>query len=112
APFEFVLVSITRTPEDEAKVKAVYDAAVRAGLEVLWDDRDLRPGVKFADAELIGYPVRITAGKTFLEKGALEVQVRKTGEQVEVSGSPAEIVTSLETLRSRLAAEVADYTKE
>ncbi|HNJ06283.1 MAG TPA: His/Gly/Thr/Pro-type tRNA ligase C-terminal domain-containing protein [Leptospiraceae bacterium] len=66
----------------------------------MWDDRDLRPGVKFADAELIGYPVRVTVGKTFFESGKLEIQLRKTGEKVETT--PAEMVKTIRNLTRSL----------
>jgi prolyl-tRNA synthetase len=52
-----------------------------AGLDVLLDDRDQRPGEKFADADLIGVPIRITAGKKSLEDGAVDVRDRRTGEE-------------------------------
>jgi len=79
APFEVVLISITRSAEEVEAVSRLYRALRTAGVDVLWDDRDERPGVKFNDADLIGYPLRITAGKTFFSQGKLEVKVRKTG---------------------------------
>jgi prolyl-tRNA synthetase len=57
------------------------EAAFReAGLDVLVDDRDARPGVKFADAELVGVPFRLTIGTRNLEKGQLEFTPRLTGD--------------------------------
>jgi prolyl-tRNA synthetase len=56
-----------------------------AGLDVLLDDRDQRPGEKFADADLIGIPMRVTAGKKSLEDGAVDVRDRATGEERRVS---------------------------
>jgi prolyl-tRNA synthetase len=58
-----------------------YDAT---GRDVLLDDRGARPGEKFADADLIGVPVRITAGKRSLEDGAVDVRDRATGEETRV----------------------------
>ena len=55
------------------------------GKDVLLDDRDLRPGEKFADADLIGIPIRITAGKKSLEDGAVDVRDRATGDERRVS---------------------------
>jgi prolyl-tRNA synthetase len=52
---------------------------------VLLDDRDLRPGEKFADADLIGIPIRVTAGKKSLEDGAVDVRDRSTGDERRVS---------------------------
>jgi len=62
----------------------LYEALRAEGWEVLWDDRDQRPGAKFADAELIGCPVRVTVGKKAAE-GVVEVQPRLGGERLEVS---------------------------
>ena len=61
---------------------AALDAA---GLDVLLDDRDQRPGEKFADADLIGIPIRVTAGKKSLEDGAVDVRDRATGDERRVN---------------------------
>jgi prolyl-tRNA synthetase len=61
------------------------EALSAAGQEVLLDDRDQRPGEKFADADLIGIPVRITAGKKSLDDGAVDVRDRRTGAERRVS---------------------------
>ena len=61
------------------------EALSAAGKDVLLDDRDQRPGEKFADADLIGIPIRITAGKKSLEDGAVDVRDRATGEERRVS---------------------------
>ena len=50
-----------------------------AGLEVLLDDRGQRPGEKFADADLLGVPIRVTVGKKTLDDGAVDVRIRATG---------------------------------
>ncbi|WCL48729.1 proline--tRNA ligase [Leptospira sp. GIMC2001] len=82
APFEIALVSITKAKEDTAKVEKIYQELVSKGLDVFWDDRDLGPGFKFKDSELIGFPIRITIGKAFLEKAEISILVRKTGEEI------------------------------
>ncbi len=74
--------------EDEAE--AVARALETAGASVLLDDRDLRAGEKFADADLIGCPVRITVGKKTLEDGMVDVRNRATGDERRV---PAQEVT-------------------
>ena len=51
------------------------------GLDVVYDDRDIGPGGKFADAELLGVPLRLTVGKRTLENGEIEVQLRRGREQ-------------------------------
>jgi prolyl-tRNA synthetase len=65
----------------EAIGEQAAQALSDAGYEVLLDDRDQRPGEKFADADLIGCPVRVTAGKKSLEDGMVDVRDRKTGEE-------------------------------
>jgi prolyl-tRNA synthetase len=59
----------------------VAEAVSSAGLEVLLDDRDARAGEKFADADLIGIPLRITTGKKSLEDGLVDVRDRTSGEE-------------------------------
>ncbi|TGM91591.1 proline--tRNA ligase [Leptospira levettii] len=78
APFTVCLVSIAKNPEDIAKIESIYKALVASGIEVLWDDRDLGPGFKFKDSELIGFPIRITLGKGFLEKNEITILDRKS----------------------------------
>jgi prolyl-tRNA synthetase len=78
APYDVHLVALAGL-EDQAG-----DAAERlsgAGLDVLLDDRDLRAGEKFADADLIGLPVRVTMGKRTLEDGKVDVRERATGDE-------------------------------
>ena len=86
APFEILLVSICKSTEEIEGAAALYESLVKAGCDVLWDDRDLRPGVKFADAELIGFPIRITMGKHYFSSGILELQLRASGQKEELQG--------------------------
>jgi prolyl-tRNA synthetase len=76
APYDVHVVVVKGAEEIGEQAAAALDAA---GLDVLLDDRDLRPGEKFADADLIGIPIRITAGKKSLEDGAVDVKDRATG---------------------------------
>ena len=81
APFEAVIVPINA--KDEALMstsETIYTALQEAGVDVLLDDRKDRAGVKFKDADLIGYPLRITVSKNTLENNEVEIQIRKTGE--------------------------------
>jgi prolyl-tRNA synthetase len=78
APWDVELVTLGRpgTPEREA-ADALYEELKAAGIDVLYDDRDAGPGEKFADAELLGCPLRLTLGKRSLQSGAIEAQVRR-----------------------------------
>jgi prolyl-tRNA synthetase len=76
APYDVHVVALTGVEEQAEEVAAALD---RAGQSVLLDDRDQRPGEKFADADLIGIPTRITVGKKTLEDGAVDVRDRATG---------------------------------
>ena len=81
APFE-VIVTIVQ-PKDEENVRIgeqIYDSLLNLGIEVLLDDRDARPGVKFADAELIGVPYRVTIGPKGIGDGVVEFAPRTSGE--------------------------------
>jgi prolyl-tRNA synthetase len=82
APFDVVLVPInmhrSETVRDAAE--ALYDELTGFGLDVLFDDRDVRPGVKFADAELIGIPHRLVVSERGLEANELEYRHRRDEE--------------------------------
>jgi prolyl-tRNA synthetase len=72
-------------PQAVAYADALYMDLVKAGVDVLYDDRDLRAGEKFADADLIGIPARIVVGKRTLESGNIESTYRATGQTAEVT---------------------------
>jgi len=76
APFHVHLVTIGREDNVLAAARELHDALEKAGVEVLWDDRDERPGVKFKDADLIGMPLRVTIGAKGLAGGNVEVKPR------------------------------------
>jgi prolyl-tRNA synthetase len=82
APYDVHVVVLGGAEEIGERAAEMLSAM---GKEVLLDDRDQRPGEKFADADLIGIPVRITAGKRSLEDGAVDVRDRATGEERRVS---------------------------
>jgi|Deesub1362A_J573_1020465.scaffolds.fasta_scaffold00120_31 prolyl-tRNA synthetase len=80
APFTVVVVPVNVRDEIQVELAGKAYAALRdAGVDVLLDDRAERPGVKFKDADLVGYPLRVTAGK-MAGNGLVELRVRKTGE--------------------------------
>ncbi len=85
APYHVIVVPVTIKDEQQAKTaREIYEALQRADVEVVLDDRDERPGVKFKDADLIGFPIRITVGPKSLSKGMAEITLRKTGERMEL----------------------------
>ncbi len=82
APFDVELVTLGK-PGEEARTLSdrLYDELRELGLDVLYDDRDASPGEKFADAELLGCPLRVTIGRKSVEAGEIEVQVRRGQEK-------------------------------
>ena len=80
APFHIHLLSLSQSAEVSKAARALYDTLIETGLEVLWDDRDERAGVKFNDADLIGAPYQILIGDKGLAQGTVELKERKTGE--------------------------------
>jgi prolyl-tRNA synthetase len=76
APYD---VHVVVLPGADEIAQQAAEALSKAGYDVLLDDRDLRAGEKFADADLIGCPLRVTAGKKSLEDGKVDVRNRKTG---------------------------------
>jgi len=96
APFQIIMIPVN-AHKSEAVQKAtdkLYAQLRNAGIEVLLDDREsVRPGAKFADAELIGIPHRCVIGDRGLEKGVIEYVNRRTGESMEIA--PDELITRL-----------------
>jgi prolyl-tRNA synthetase len=78
APFDVHLVGLGRPGSDERELaERLYEELRETGLDVVYDDRDAGPGEKFADAELLGCPLRVTIGRRTRETGEVEVQVRR-----------------------------------
>ena len=83
APFHCSVVAVnTKDAGVMAAAEEIYLKLEQAGLEVLFDDRDERPGVKFKDNDLIGIPLRIVVGSKGLAEGKVELKLRKTGEML------------------------------
>jgi prolyl-tRNA synthetase len=116
APYHVSLVALAgaKNPEVAAAADKLYQDLQAAGIEVLYDDRDERPGVKFNDADLIGLPVRITLGKKGLDAGNAEVKARRDEGNQDVSLD--EVVSKVKAmlaeqwtaLRSMLVEEVLE----
>lgn len=90
APYQVVVVPVSEKNESMMNIALrIYEELQGLGLEVVLDDRSERAGVKFMDADLIGYPYRITIGKDTIENATVDIKSRKTGEQVVVPVSEA-----------------------
>ena len=85
APYEVEVVPLDVKGDVWEVAQQVATAAVDAGLEVVVDDRKERPGVKFADADLMGYPYQVILGKRGVKNGVAEVKDRATGERSEIA---------------------------
>ena len=85
APYEVVIVPANNKSEDVMKAaEGLYNALESSQDEIVFDDRAERAGIKFKDADLIGYPLRVTIGKKCQESGCVEIKLRRTGEVFEV----------------------------
>lgn len=86
APFDVVVTPISYRDKEQRDVcDRIYNALIREGADVLLDDRDCSPGVKFKDADLIGVPLRITVGPKKLRDGKVELRSRRTRESFDCS---------------------------
>ena len=97
APYH-VIITVMK-PKDEAQMalaEDIYQKLQTAGVEVLLDDRNERPGVKFKDADLIGIPIRITVGRKAGE-GIVEYKLRREEEKQEISAEEA-VISAVETV--------------
>jgi prolyl-tRNA synthetase len=102
APFAVHLVALGKlgTPERDA-ADTLYETLSQGNLEVLYDERDLGPGEKFADAELLGCPLRLTVGRKSLQDGEIEVQVRRGRQAVAplpLDAEPVELIRAVDEL--------------
>ena len=85
APFEVVLLNLNvKDAAANAAAEELYAALTAAGVETLLDDRDERPGSKFKDADLMGFPLQLTLGGKGLARGIVETKDRRTGEKGEL----------------------------
>ncbi len=101
APFEVIITSVNQDDEEIAKVaEKIYQQLLDKGIDVLLDDRLLRGGVKFKDADLLGIPIRVTVGKKNVADGNVEIKLRREQEAKKISIETAadktiELVNSL-----------------
>jgi prolyl-tRNA synthetase len=90
APFHLHLLTLSQSEAVADAARSLYETLVGSGVEVLWDDRDERAGVKFNDADLIGAPYQLVIGDKGLAQGTVEIKTRKTGEVRRLS--PAQVL--------------------
>jgi prolyl-tRNA synthetase len=101
APFDVELVVLGKPgTEERGLADRLYEELGPTGLQILYDDRDAGPGEKFADAELLGCPLRLTVGRRTLGAGEVEVQVRRGREprSVPLEGTAEAVVALWQSL--------------
>jgi prolyl-tRNA synthetase len=90
APFQVLILPVNNKVELlRSTAEQLYQELSDKGVEVLYDDREETPGIKFKDADLIGIPLRVTLGEKNVKKGLLEIRKRKTGETLLVKKEDA-----------------------
>ena len=107
APYHVQLVALRG---GEEKADALFESLQEAGLEVLYDDRDETPGVKFNDADLIGIPIRVTVSERSLKDDSVEIKLRHEDEKTSVKFDQA--VKKVSELKSKLEDEIAKTVVE
>jgi prolyl-tRNA synthetase len=107
APYQVTVIGLGRTADDEvSKTAEKLTADLEAlGVDVLLDDRDQRPGVKFKDADLLGMPIRITVGQKTLAEGKVELKLRKGGDMQLIDAATA--AQTIKDLVAKMMAELA-----
>ena len=106
APFQVIILNLDpKVEEISSAAELFYKRLLEEGIEVLLDDRDERPGIKFKDADLIGIPYRITIGKRFVQEGEVEIRARSDGK---THGLPLDraIIEVIEAVRKGMGSTV------
>lgn len=101
APYHVIVVPVNVGEEKQMKIaEEIYKKLLEKGVEAVIDDRDERAGVKFKDSELIGFPFRITAGKT-VDEGLVEFKIRETGEVFKITPDEAveKVVSAVQNIK-------------
>jgi prolyl-tRNA synthetase len=105
APYQVHICTIGKDEPVMTAARALHDELTQAGIDVLWDDRDERPGVKFKDADLLGMPLRVTIGGKGLAAGNIELKPRREKDPKKAELIP--VAQAAEVLKQRVAAELA-----
>jgi len=106
APFEVLITCVNQDDDEVAKVaEGIYQELLAAGIEVLYDDRIMRGGVKFKDADLIGIPIRLTIGKRSVGEGNIEVKLRRDsdGDKVGIEQAASKAIELVGSLKAELS---------
>lgn len=96
APFHVTLLPLSQSEPVTQLAASLYRSMLDSGVDVLWDDRDERAGVKFNDADLIGAPFHLVIGEKGLAQGQVELKLRQTGETKKIA--PDQVLPTLTTL--------------
>ena len=105
APFEVLITCVNQNDEDVVKKsEEIYKNLCAKGIDVLLDDRNIRGGVKFKDADLLGIPVRVTVGKKSLDKGEIEIKLRAETDRktIAVDNCVDEVIKIVNDLKAKL----------
>ncbi len=110
APYQVYLVRMGQDAEITTSADTLYDELSRAGVEVVYDDRDASPGVKFADSDLLGVPIRVTVSKRSLKAGGVELKRRdqSEGSIVPVDGALAAVQALISELMKEAEGRILD----
>lgn len=95
APFDVCIVVLSGDEQVTSLASRLHDELESAGASVVLDDRSGSAGVKFADADLIGYPLQVVIGKTYLQSQKLEAKLRSTGDRTEIEPTSDAILAAL-----------------
>lgn len=107
APYQVLVMPVISNDEKKMSMaSAIYDELKSAGVEVILDDRDARPGVKFKDADLVGFPIRITVGDKAVKELKVELRMRATGETLYIERGKV-----LESVKKIIADEIEKLKK-
>jgi prolyl-tRNA synthetase len=108
APWEVIITPAAVSDEVMATAQKIYDELTARGVEVLLDDRDLRAGVKFKDADLLGIPVRVTIGPKTLAEGKVELNLRRDKDKqlIDLAGAVEHTANLVQQLKDEINSKV------
>jgi prolyl-tRNA synthetase len=104
APWQVIITPAGVTDEITQAAEKIYKQLLDKGVEVLIDDRDVRGGVKFKDADILGIPIRVTLGKNSVAQGKAEMKLRRESENVliDIDATADKVVEMIGKLKAKL----------